>query len=190
MPTLHLRRTSLFWFHRAWRWVEFLAAICFVFVCLFVCLFFSTPKVGDYFVFKSHKWVRFSCFCFVMFFLQNVPFPHHISRVRVDFFFFLSRRLVKFFAFFYFCLFVCFYFVLFFLFLLFFSFSSFFFFCFQKFHPPLISKYGAPLSLFCYTNDGGHYVIDNFEFPWRACNSVKNQISIWNFTNTFMKNVT
>ena len=29
---------------------------------LFVC--FSTPKVGDYFVFKSHKWVRFSlCVC-------------------------------------------------------------------------------------------------------------------------------
>ena len=45
---------------------------------------------------------------------------------------------------------------------------------------------GAPLSLFYYTDDGGHYVIDNFEFP---CNSVKNPISIWNVTNTVMKNV-
>ena len=97
-------------------------------------------KVGDYFVFvfKSHKWVRFSwffcffcflflflflffvfCFlCFVLFFLQNVQFPHHISRVRLIFVFvfvfvFLSRRLVKFFAFFYFC----------------------YLLCFQKFHP-------------------------------------------------------
>ena len=69
-------------------------------------------------------------------------------------------------------------------------------------------------SLFYYTDDGWHYVIDNFEFP---CNSVKksnpysitqmmvditsstilnsraiqlkNPISIWNFTNTVMKNV-
>ena len=31
---------------------------------------------------------------------------------------------------------------------------------------------------------GGHYVIDNFEFP---CNSVKNVIPIWNFTNTFIQ---
>ena len=36
--------------------------VLFLFICLFVC--FSTPKVGDYFVFKSHKWVRFSCFFF------------------------------------------------------------------------------------------------------------------------------
>ena len=35
-------------------------------------------------------------------------------------------------------------------------------------------------------DDGGHDVSDNFEFP---CNSVKNLISIWNFTNTVMKNV-
>ena len=147
--------------------------VLFLFICLFVC--FSTPKVGDYFVFKSHKWVRFSCLfvclfvfffffsflCFVLFFLQNVQFPHHISGVRLIFFF-LSRRLVKFFAFFYFC------------------------FCFaSKNSTPLISN-GAPLSLFYYTDDGGHYVIDNFEFP---CNSVKNLIPIWNFTNTFIQEV-
>ena len=47
------------------------------------------------------------CVC-VLFFLQNVRFPNHISRVRLNFFF-LSRRLVKFFAFFHFC----FYFILF-----------------------------------------------------------------------------
>ena len=139
---------------------------CFVlFVCLFVCFF-----------------VLFF-FCFVLFFLQNVQFPHHISSVRLIFIFlsflfiylfiFLSRRLVKVFAFFYFCLFVCFlfYFVL---------------FCFvfaSENFTPLISN-GAPLSLFYYTDDGGHYVIDNFEFP---CNSVKNLIPIWNFTNTFIQ---
>ena len=75
---------------------------------------------------------------------------------------------------------VCFYFILFcFVLFLFFVFC----FCFRKFHPPLISN-GAPLSLFYYTDDGGHYVIDNFEFP---CNSVKNLIPIWNFTDTFIQ---
>ena len=134
---------------------------------MFVC--FSTPKVGVYFVFKSHKWVRFSCFFFFFFSLQNVQFPHHISRVRLIFFF-LSRRLVKFFAFFYFCVFV---FILF-----------CFVFCFASNNStPLISN-GTPLSLFYYTDHGGHYVIDNFEFP---CNSVKNVIPIWNFTNTFIQ---
>ena len=45
--------------------------------CLFVCLFvFSTPKVGDYFVFKSHKWVRFS---FVFLFLFCFVFPSKCS---------------------------------------------------------------------------------------------------------------
>ena len=106
---------------------------------LFVC--FSTPKVGDYFVFKSHKWVRFSCFvfvcvwggwvcvcvcvwggcvcvcvcvCFVLFFLQNVQFPHHISRVRLIFFFFFFfvSPVGKVFCFLLF-LFVCFYLILF-----------------------------------------------------------------------------
>ena len=70
------------------------------------------------------------CVCFALFFLQNVQFPHHISRVRLIFFFFffffLSRRLVKFFAFFYFCLFV---------FILFCFVLFCFLFCFQKFHP-------------------------------------------------------
>ena len=133
--------------------------------CLFVC--FSTPKVGDYFVFKSHKWVRFSCLfvvfwvcvlCCFSFKMFNFPTIYLGSG-----WFFLSRRLVKFFAFFYFCLFV------------------FILFCFVLFC--FISN-GAPLSLFYYTDDGGHYVIDNFEFP---CNSVKNLIPIWNFTNTFIQ---
>ena len=68
MPTLQLRRTSLFWFQGAWELGRAFGDELFCF-CLFVCLFvcFSTPKVGDYFVFKSHKWVRFSCFCFVFF---------------------------------------------------------------------------------------------------------------------------
>ena len=89
------------------------------------------------------------------------------------FFFFLSRRLINFFAFFYFCLFVC----------LYFSLFCFVLFLLPKFHPPLISN-GAPLTLFYYTDDGGYYVIDNFELP---CNSVKNRIPIWNFTNTFIQ---
>ena len=160
--------------------------VLFLFVCLFVC--FSTPKVGDYFVFKSHKLLRFSfcvCVCgvcvggcggvcgwvwgwgcvggvcFVLFFLQNGQFPHHISRVWLIFFFFVSP-VGKVFCF----LFVCFYLILF-----------CFVFCFASKNstpPPLISN-GAPLSLFYYTDDGGHYVIDNFEFP---CNSVKNLIPI------------
>ena len=102
---------------------------------MFVC--FSTPKVGDYFVFKSHKWVRFSwvfffffvfVFVFVLFcvvFPSKCSIPHHISRVRLIFF--LSRRLVKFFAFFYFCLFV---------FILFCFVLFCILFCFQQFHPP------------------------------------------------------
>ena len=125
MPTLQLRRTSLFWFQGAWELGRVFGDDLFCF-CLFV---FSTPKVGDYFVFKSHKWVRFSFFLCV-------------------------------------CVCVCVCFVL-----------------LPKIPPPLISN-GAPLSLFYYTDDGGHYVIDNFEFP---CNSVKNLIPIWNFTNTFIQ---
>ena len=35
-------------------------------------------------------------------------------------------------------------------------------------------------------DDGGHDVIDNFEFP---CNSMENLILIWNFTNTVINNV-
>ena len=128
MPTLQLRRTSLFWFQGAWELgrVELLATSCFVFVCLFV---FQLPRwVIILFLSLTSGWgflffffVCLFCFvlfcfvflCFVLFFLQNVQFPHHISRVRLIFFFFLSRRLVKFFAFFYFC----------------------YLLCFQKFHP-------------------------------------------------------
>ena len=109
-------------------WVKFLAVSCFVFVCLFVLqlprwviiLFLSlTSGWGFLFFF-------FVLFCFVLFFLQSVRFPHHISRVRlIFFFFFLSRRLVKFFAFFHFCLF----------FILFCFVFCFLFFCFRKFHP-------------------------------------------------------
>ena len=70
--------------------------------CLFVC--FSTPKVGDYFVFKSHRWVRFCVcvgvcvflfvcfvclFCFLCCFsFKMFNFPTIISRVRLIFFFF------------------------------------------------------------------------------------------------------
>ena len=120
-------------------WVEFLATSCFVFVCLFVC--FSTPKVGDYFVFKSHKWVRFSfffvcvwvgvcvcVFCVVFPSKCSISPPYYLRSgwFFFFFFFFLSRRLVKFFAFFYFCLFV---------FILFCFVLFCFLFCFQKFHP-------------------------------------------------------
>ena len=96
MPTLQLRRTSLFWFQGAWELGRVFGCELFCF-CLFVC--FTTPKVGDYFVFKSHKWVRFVCFvlfcfvffffvlfCFVLFFLQSVRFSHHISWARLIFF--------------------------------------------------------------------------------------------------------
>ena len=131
-----------------------------VVLSLFVCLFVSTPKVGDYFVFKSHKWVRFSCFfvlfCFVFPSKCSISPPYlgsgwlFFCLVVGKVFCFLLFLFVCLFAFILFC------FVLF-LFL--------FFFCLPKIsHPPLISKYGAPLSLFYYTNDGGHYVIDNFEF--------------------------
>ena len=138
-------------------------------VFLFV---FQLPRwVIILFLSLTSGWGILVLFLFV-FFLQNVQFSHHISRVRLIFF--LSHRLVKCFAFFYFCLFV---FILF----------CFVLFCFAFFasknSTPLISN-GAPLSLFYYTDDGGHYVIDNFEFP---CNSVKNLIPIWNFTNTFIQ---
>ena len=42
------------------------------------------------------------------------------------------------------------------------------------------------MSTTLYSDDGGHDVFDKFEF---SCNSMKNLISIWNFTNTVMKNV-
>ena len=107
-------------------WVEFLATSCFVFVCLFVFFFQLLRCVIIFVFFKSHKWVRFSFFFFffVLFFLQNVQFPHH--NLGSGWFFFLSRRLIKFFCFLLF-LFVC---------LSLFYSVFFFFFCFKKFHPP------------------------------------------------------
>ena len=127
MPTLQLtmlRRTSLFGFQGAWELGRVFGCELFCF-CLFVC--FTTPKVGDYFVSKSHKWVRFSFFvCFVLccFSFKVFDFPttylgsgwfFFLICLVLFFVFFLSRRLVKFFAFFRFCLFL-FYFVLFFVF--------------------------------------------------------------------------
>ena len=106
-------------------WVEFLAASCFVFVIILL--------------FKSHKWVRFSffvcLFCFVLccfsFKVFDFPTTYLGSGCCFSFFFFfLSRRLVKFFAFFHFCLF----FILF-CFVFCFCFCFFLFFCFRKFHP-------------------------------------------------------
>ena len=198
MPTLQLRRTSLFWFQGAWELGQVFGGELLCFCLLLLLLFFSTSKVGDYFVFflKSQNWVGevffvlvfcffgFVLYCFVLFFLQNVQFPHHnLGSGWFFFFFFLSRR---FFAFFYICLFVCFflslfYFILFY-FILFCFFSVFFVFASKNSTPPLVSN-SAPLSLFYYTDDGGHNVIDNFELP---CNSVKNLIPIWNFTNSRM----
>ena len=84
---------------------------------LFVCLFFNSQG-GWLFCFKSHKWVRFSCLfcvcvgvcvcvcvlCCFSFKMLNSPPP--AIYLGSGWYFFLSRRLVKFFAFFYFCLFV------------------------------------------------------------------------------------
>ena len=141
-------------------------------LCLFVC-FFQLQRWVIILVLSltSGRGFIVFCFCFVLFFLQNVPFPHHMVRLI----FFSVSPVGKVFCF---LLFVCC--LLLFCFVLFFSFSFpffflsflfsfflFFFFLFllPKIPPPLISKYGAPLSLFYYTNDGGHYVVDNFEFP-------------------------
>ena len=68
MPTLqfNLGAHHYFDFKGHGSWVEFLAASCFVFVCLFV---FQLQRWGEYFVFKSHKWVRFSCCFFVCLFV-------------------------------------------------------------------------------------------------------------------------
>ena len=135
-------------------WVEFFAASCFVFVC------FTTPKVGDYFVFKSHKWVRFSfflffclfvcLFCFVLFFLQSVRFPHYIlgsGWFFFFFFFFFVSQVGKVFCFLSFLfVFILFCFGLFFFCFVLFCFVLFcflFFFWLPKIPPPLISN-GAP----------------------------------------------
>ena len=82
--------------------------VLFLFVCLFVC-FFQLLRWVIILFFKSHKWVRFSCFlffvfcffvlfcfvlfcflfvCFILFFLQNVQFSHHNLGSGWFFFFF------------------------------------------------------------------------------------------------------
>ena len=120
-------------------------------------------------------WFLFVCLFFVLFFVlccfsfKMFNFP--TIYLGSGWFFFVSP-VGKVFCFLLF-LFVCFYFILF----------CFVLFLLPKIPPPLISN-GALLSLFYYTDDGGHYVIDNFEFPF---NSVKNLIPIWNFTNTFIQ---
>ena len=181
-------------------WVEFLAASCFVFVCLFVfqlprwviILFLSLTSGWGFLVFVLFCFGFLYCFlflfvclfvclfCFVLFFLQNVQFPHHIYGVRLSFFvfvlfcfvlFFLSRRLVKFFAFFYFCLFV---FILF-CFVL-------FCFCFKKFHPFDI-KWCALTLILLYR---WWWTLRHRQF-WIPMQFSENLIPIWNFTNTFIQ---
>ena len=108
-----------------------------VVLSLFVCLFFFQLLRWMIILFLSltSGWgFLVFCFCFVLFFLQNVPFPNHISRVRLIFF--LSRRLVKFFRFLLF-LFVC---------LLLFCFVCFFFFFFP-FFLFLLPKIPSPLDI-------------------------------------------
>ena len=100
MPTLQLRRTSLFWFQGAWELGRVFGGELFCF-CLFVCCCcccFQLLRWVIILFFKSHKRVRFSCFffvfvfvflfCFVLFFLQNVQFPHHNLGSGWFFFFF------------------------------------------------------------------------------------------------------
>ena len=119
-------------------WVEFLAASCFVFVfCLFVCLFvlqlprwviilFLSLTSGWGFLFFVVFVFVFVLFC-VVFSFQSVRFPHHISRVRLIFFFFFVPQVGKVFCFLSFLfVFILFCFVLFFV----------LFFCFRKSHPP------------------------------------------------------
>ena len=148
---------------------SFLAAICFVFVCLFVCLFvfFQLLRWVILFLSLTSGWgFLVFCFCFVLFCFSFKMFHFPTIYLGSDWFFFSVLPVGKVFCFLLF-LFVCLLLFCFVLFLLFFA--------SKNFIPPLISN-GAPLSLFYYTNDGGHYVIDNLEFPWRACNSVKNLI--------------
>ena len=157
-------------------------------LCLFVCFFQLLRWVIILFLSLTSGWgFLVFCFCVVCFSFKMFHFP--TIYLESGWFFFSVSPVDKVFllSFVSVCLFVCFYLVLFCF--LFCFFVSFFLFLLPKIPSPLDIKHGAPLSLFYYTNDGGHYVIDNFEFPWRACNSVKNLISIWNFINTFMKNV-
>ena len=50
----------------------------------------------------------------------------------------------------------------------------------------MVSMDAVLMLLLSDSDDGGHDVIDNFEFP---CNSMENLILIWNFTNTVINNV-
>ena len=122
-------------------WVEFLAASCFVFVCLLVfqlprwvtILFLSLTSGWGFLVFFFvfvFCFVFVFLFCFLFLFVclfffvlccfsfKMFNFPHHISRVRLIFFVSPVGKVFCFLLF----LFVCFCFVL-------------FCFCFQKFHP-------------------------------------------------------
>ena len=100
MPTLQLRRTSLFWFQGAWElgrvfggelFCLFVTAV----VCLFVCLFFPTPKVGHYFAFLSltSGWGFLVFFLFFVFFFVLFCFSFKMLNSptiiwgQVDFFF-------------------------------------------------------------------------------------------------------
>ena len=91
-------------------WVEFLAASCFIFVCLFVfhlprwviILFLSLTSGWGFlfffflffflfcFVFCFCLFVFCFCFLFCVVFPSKCSIPHHISRVRLIFFFFVS----------------------------------------------------------------------------------------------------
>ena len=61
---------------------KYLAVSCFVFVCLFVCLFFQLLRWMIILVLSLTSGWGFLVFLF-LFSLQNVQFPHHISRVRL-----------------------------------------------------------------------------------------------------------
>ena len=124
MPTLQLRRTSLFWFQGALELGRVFGGelFCFVlFFCLFVCLFvFSTPKVGDYFILSLTSGWGFLGF-FPPFKMFNFP-TIYLGSGRFFFFFFCLAGWQSFLlSFIFVCLFI---------------FLYFYFFCFQKFHPP------------------------------------------------------
>ena len=125
MPTLQLRRTSLFWFQGAWEFGSsfWRRVVLFLFVCLFVfqlprwviILFLSLTSGWGFlvFFFVFLFLFLFFCFlCFVLFSFKMFNFPTIYLGSGWYFFcfcfVFLFRRLVKFFAFFYFCYLLCF----------------------------------------------------------------------------------
>ena len=134
MPTLQLRRRSLFWFQGAWELGRAFGDELFCF-CLFVFqlprwviilfLFLSLTSEWGFlgFLFFVFCFCFFFCFCF-LFFVFCVVFPSKCSisppyiKGQVDIFFcfcfcFFVSPVSKVFAFFYFC----------------------YLLCFQKFHP-------------------------------------------------------